>query len=335
MMEQLKQESLLEKMNNRPGKKRESKSEAAKIARYNIKLLESIYQAYDPEHADHVVKVFRKGGVFSVEPIMEEDFEESFDTQNDIESQGTTEINAAVLGGVGIAGDDEKNKDKQGKGNKLGDIKEENSFLLQDLEDDDDKTEGQAKLQMLNAADQSENTGFDFDNEDQNDLFGTNNGEDINAFGNTSKAGLKNQGKASDTKFGSLGKSTKAGFKSHKNASNSKYNTFGKSSTSDFNALLKASAAAGLANGINDGSGRNKDRYSKESSSEYDDETLGITMNPRRRRKKRKLKKKKQPTNDKYKQLEAIYGPNAIGSIRVSFVYFLVFKIKRFIFVKI
>lgn len=56
-----------------------SKSETAKIARYNIQLLENIYNAYDPEQADHVVKIFRKGGLFNIDPIHEEEFEESFE----------------------------------------------------------------------------------------------------------------------------------------------------------------------------------------------------------------------------------------------------------------
>lgn len=327
-MDQLRQESLLEKMNNRPEKKRESKSEAAKIARYNIKLLESIYQAYDPEHADNVVKVFRKGGVFSVEPIMEEDFEESFDTQNDIESQGTTEVNAAALGGLGIVGDDFKNNDKDtnnnkdknngkdknndknknkenhGKGNKLGDIKEENSCFVDELYDD--KTEDKGKFKGLNAADQLEYTGLDFDQEYQEDL------ED--------QEDLENQEDQDDQdNQNDIFRAQNAIISAQNAKSGSKNAKFDAKNHADLHGRAKAPIALGLANAVNDGSGKNKDRYSLESSSDYDDETLGITMNPRRRRKKRKLKKKNQPINQKYKQLESIYGPNAIGSIRVSF----------------
>ena len=174
MMAQLKQDSLLERMNERP--KKESKSEAAKIARYNIKLLESIYQAYEPEQADNVVKVFRKGGAFSVNPIMEEDFEESFATENqDIESQGTTEVNAALIaaGGVGANKENAEGKGNKGKGDDLGDIKEENSQLLEEyLLDDDEKGKGgKNNLKLLKVDNHSEQTGYDFDKQDGNDIF--------------------------------------------------------------------------------------------------------------------------------------------------------------------
>ena len=50
------------------------------LNKYNIKLLEDIYRAYeDPEEADKVIKVFRKGGIFSVQPIQEEELEYSVD----------------------------------------------------------------------------------------------------------------------------------------------------------------------------------------------------------------------------------------------------------------
>ena len=53
------------------------------LNKYNIQLLEDIYSAYDdPDEADKVIKVFRKGGIFSVEPIREEELEYSIDNDN-------------------------------------------------------------------------------------------------------------------------------------------------------------------------------------------------------------------------------------------------------------
>jgi hypothetical protein len=185
MMKQLKEEAYIDKLSQRPQykqpkPKRESKSEAAKIARYNLKLLESIYQAYDPEQADNVVRVFRKGGVFSVEPIMEEDFEESFDsTQQDIESQGGTDVNTGlIVATTKSSGKDvnrylkqnsltAKNRMYGGK-DKLGDIKEENSQLLEEMFDED---EGIGDKMAYGA--QSEQTGFDFDDLEGNGVFHT------------------------------------------------------------------------------------------------------------------------------------------------------------------
>ena len=83
-IDKLKQDAIIEKIAKRPEKKKpaESRSEAAKIARYNIQLLENIYKAYEPEQADHVVKIFRKGGIFNIVPIIEEENEDSIDTYN-------------------------------------------------------------------------------------------------------------------------------------------------------------------------------------------------------------------------------------------------------------
>lgn len=200
MINQLKQESLLEKMNKRPGDsvKRESKSEAAKIARYNIKLLESIYQAYDPEKADNVVKVFRKGGVFSIEPIMEEDFEESVD----LESQGTLEANPGIAGAAlagGLIAGAALSGNNGGKG-KLGDIKEENSQLLEleDLEDKKPSGEKNKDLNLLNE-NNSEQTGYDFDKNDKGDPFGSiDDDTDFNALATGAVVGAATVGLVKD-----------------------------------------------------------------------------------------------------------------------------------------
>jgi len=149
MMKRLQRDSSIDKLSQRPKKKakRASKSEAAKIARYNIRLLEDIYQAYDPEQADHVVKVFRKGGVFSVEPIMEEDFEDSFQaSQPDLESQNTdmnttpmsVGISSFAAGGLKDSSKGKKlsHKDTIGKKDTLDDIKEENSLLFDEVSEE-------------------------------------------------------------------------------------------------------------------------------------------------------------------------------------------------------
>jgi len=49
------------------------------INKYNVSLIENIYDAYPPEVADWIVDKFRKGGLFSVEPIKEEELEYSID----------------------------------------------------------------------------------------------------------------------------------------------------------------------------------------------------------------------------------------------------------------
>ena len=179
---------MLERINKRPEHKvkKQSNSEAAKIARYNMKLLESIYQAYEPNQADNVVKIFRKGGVFSVEPIMEEDFEESFESGNqDIESQGTTGMNTALIAN---GGKDGTNKDvelmgSKGKQGLLWDIKEENSLFV---DNDDDEKRGNKEDRK--GENNSELTGYDFDKENLNDIFGTGNDED-NGFNALAAAG--------------------------------------------------------------------------------------------------------------------------------------------------
>lgn len=58
------------------------------INKYNVKLIEDIYDAYPPEQADWIVEKFRKGGLFSVAPIQEEELEYSIDgiDANDLES---------------------------------------------------------------------------------------------------------------------------------------------------------------------------------------------------------------------------------------------------------
>jgi hypothetical protein len=250
MIQQLKEQAYLEKMNKRPEKKRESMGEAAKIARYNIKLLERIYQAYDPKQADNVVKVFRKGGVFSVVPIMEEDFEDSFQSsQNDLESQGTQEFAGIGLLGMASLGSEGKNKNNKHQNDdnkcKLGDIKEENSMLFDDRDEDDQNT--WAKKNQSNA---SENTGYDFEN-------------DPNLFGTVNDA----QG--------------------------------------DMNAI-----ALGMIGNDPDGKNRNRhgrNQISKESSSDYDEETV---LSPKKHKKRRRRKAKKMPFNDKIQRLEEIYGPS-------------------------
>ena len=142
-------------------------SEAAKIARYNIQLLENIYKAYEPEQADHVVKIFRKGGIFNIVPIIEEEGEDSIDTCNqeimpygagtncfsgapDLESQ-TTETNKDPNGLNGKL----SSKDVIFGSWKLGDIKEENSQFLDDLVDD--------KFKNNCGRENSQETGYDFD----------------------------------------------------------------------------------------------------------------------------------------------------------------------------
>jgi hypothetical protein len=52
-----------------------------------VSLIEDIYDAYPPEMADRIVEKFRKGGLFSVEPIKEEELEYSIDgiDANDLE----------------------------------------------------------------------------------------------------------------------------------------------------------------------------------------------------------------------------------------------------------
>lgn len=52
-----------------------------------MSLIEDIYDAYPPEMADRIVEKFRKGGLFSVEPIKEEELEYSIDgiDANDLE----------------------------------------------------------------------------------------------------------------------------------------------------------------------------------------------------------------------------------------------------------
>jgi hypothetical protein len=303
MMDQLKKDTHV-------GEKRESMSEAAKIARYNVLLLENIYQAYDPERADHVVKVFRKGGVFNVLPIMEEDFEESFDTENDVESHGTEEVDpellaagaagvvgaaagvvgaaAGIIAGAALIGDDKDkfgdkdgldDKDKLVGKNSLGDIEEENSYLLDDMDGDkaygpnDGKNGLYADEQILkngkrgiNAANQSDNTGYDFDHEDPNDLFG----------------------KMDDGDDG-------------------------------FNAIACTAIAFGNSNALNDDDELNRNKYSRESSSYYDDGTIGVDLTTRKRKKRRRFKKKKTPYNEKLRKLEQIYDPSA-ASVKVSFI---------------
>ncbi len=294
LIEQLKKDSMLERLNKRPEhkEKRESNSEAAKIARYNMKLLESIYQAYEPEQADNVVKVFRKGGVFSVEPIMEEDFEESFD----IESQGTLDRNATLLAGGAVGetkngtdGIDDgrtngiiggptngtnngltllKAKDKYGKQDTLGDIKEENSMLLDDdgklVKKEDEKEDD---LELFKGDNQSEQTGYDFNKENPNDIFGLGSDEN-NGFNALAVAG-------DDLAKGSKDKVT----------------------------LLD----------------QNKLKF-EDSSSEFEDETNlgGVTMNQRGKKKRRRRRKKKNPKyNDKIRQLEEIYD-NGEGTMLVN-----------------
>jgi len=44
-----------------------------------VQLIEDIYDAYPPEQADRIVEKFWKGGLFSVEPIWEEELEYSID----------------------------------------------------------------------------------------------------------------------------------------------------------------------------------------------------------------------------------------------------------------
>lgn len=50
-------------------------------------LIENIYDAYPPEMADWIVDKFRKGGLFSVEPIKEEELEYSIDGIDEIEGE--------------------------------------------------------------------------------------------------------------------------------------------------------------------------------------------------------------------------------------------------------
>jgi hypothetical protein len=49
------------------------------LNKYNVQLIEDIYDAYPTEQADRIVEKFRKGGLFSVEPIKEEELEYSVD----------------------------------------------------------------------------------------------------------------------------------------------------------------------------------------------------------------------------------------------------------------
>lgn len=312
MMKELKEKAYLDRLSQRPQykqpkQKRESKSEAAKIARYNLKLLESIYQAYDPEQADNVVRVFRKGGVFTVEPIMEEDFEESFDsTQQDLESQGGTEANTGLLITTTKGSGKEVNKylkqnslttknRKYGNKDMLGDIKEENSQLLDEMFDEE---EGRGD-KMAHGA-QSEQTGFDFDDMEGNEIFNSLNDdpESFNALAAiagtnhlvTKNTKSPNNGETGDTK----GNKTK---------------------------------------GQNDIS----DSY------EYDDETImgGATLNPRKKNRKRRIKKKKKDNtnNEKIRQLEQIYNSTPIvgggSSVRVSNLSKLILSFKAYLLISL
>eukprot|EP00344_Euplotes_crassus_P007229 CAMPEP_0196997298 /NCGR_PEP_ID=MMETSP1380-20130617/2948_1 /TAXON_ID=5936 /ORGANISM="Euplotes crassus, Strain CT5" /LENGTH=687 /DNA_ID=CAMNT_0042413491 /DNA_START=1212 /DNA_END=3272 /DNA_ORIENTATION=+ len=272
MMKNLKQETMLEKMNKRPQReqKRESKSEAAKIARYNIKLLESIYQAYEPDKADNVVKVFRKGGVFSVEPIMEEDFEESFDTANhDLESLGALGSNAALAGGAlaaGALGATTLMSNKDDKGT-LDDIKEENSRLF---EDTDYKGVGHQK-----GVDHQK--GIDHDN--LNDLM----------------------------EFSKENESEQTGYDLEKQNKDDKFESIDEGS--DFNALADgAIAAAAVTQLMEEGKDgdKHKNRYD-ESSSEFEEETYLDFEGKKRKRRRRRRRKKNPNYNAKLKQLEDIY----------------------------
>lgn len=138
----LRHDALAEMINQRPGqrKKRSSKSEASKIARYNISLLENIYRAYEPEQADHVVKIFRKGGLFNIEPIMEEDHEESFDTTNQrFESVGNNETESNPNNVIVMSQQNDNDRNNKYRDSAINDplcdIEEENSVTLDGFED--------------------------------------------------------------------------------------------------------------------------------------------------------------------------------------------------------
>ncbi|CAI2368980.1 unnamed protein product [Moneuplotes crassus] len=275
MIDHLKQEAHLEKASTVPHreKKRQSKSEAAKIARYNIKLLESIYQAYEPDKADNVVKIFRKGGVFSVEPIAEEDFEESFESSNhDLESQGTMEaaanlkgcLNGGVIEGRAVG----NTVFASGKGDQgtLDGIKEENSQLFEDFDDEKrgklDKKRGKlgenSNDDIKNSKEgQCDKTGFEIDNYDKaQELESIEKDTDFNALANDVMAGAAITQLIEEEKEG---KATK-----------------------------------------------NNNRY-EESSSEFEDETFLGFDDQKKKRKRRRRKKKKPKFNPKIKRLEEIY----------------------------
>ena len=59
-------------------------------------LIEDIYDAYPPEIADRIVDKFRKGGLFSVEPIKEEELEYSIDGIDEIEGEKESPGNKIV-----------------------------------------------------------------------------------------------------------------------------------------------------------------------------------------------------------------------------------------------
>ena len=104
------------------------------LNKYNIQLLEDIYNAYDdPEEADKVIKVFRKGGIFSVEPIQEEELEYSLD-QDDYDPE-----NEPLMQKDGEKGNTREEDILDDQGNVIGKrIFDENGVLIEEHYFDED-----------------------------------------------------------------------------------------------------------------------------------------------------------------------------------------------------